>query len=81
MPTRWIQVETTVVLPVTVDGKSRGEIVVDRSATEAQVKEAGLRLDSVARIVEGREVIRVVFIPGKILNLVTRPVSAKSHGQ
>ena len=32
----------------------------------------GLRLEVVARLVAGRELARVVFVPGKILNVVTR---------
>jgi hypothetical protein len=31
---------------------------------------AGLQLDSVAKLIAGKEVARVVFVPGKILNIV-----------
>ena len=60
------------VIPVTVDGKPRGTITIPRDASEADATAAGLRLDSVARLMEARELDRVVFRPGKILNLVTR---------
>lgn len=33
---------------------------------------AGLRLENMASLMEGREIARVVFVPGKILNIVTR---------
>ena len=64
--------EASVVIPVTVDGKPRGTITIPPDASEADAIVAGLRLDSVARLMEARALDRVVFRPGKILNLVTR---------
>jgi leucyl-tRNA synthetase len=66
--------EAFVVIPVTVDGKPRGTISIDREATQADAVDAGLRLEAVAKVMEARELDRVVFVPGKILNLVTRGV-------
>ena len=65
-------VQTHVVLPVTVNGKPRGEITVDRLASQAEVTEAGLALEAVAKLVEGKEIVRVVVVPGKIVNFVIR---------
>jgi leucyl-tRNA synthetase len=64
--------EAFVVIPVTVDGKARGTISIDREATQGDAVDAGLRLDAVAKVMEAKELDRVVFVPGKILNLVTR---------
>jgi len=64
--------EAFVVIPVTVDGRPRGTISIVREATEAVAVDAGLRLEAVARVMEAKELDRVVFVPGKILNLVTR---------
>jgi leucyl-tRNA synthetase len=64
--------EAFVVIPVTVDGRPRGTISIVREATEAVAVDAGLRLEAVARAMEAKELDRVVFVPGKILNLVTR---------
>jgi leucyl-tRNA synthetase len=65
-------VEGTVTIPVTLDGKARGTITIPREAGDADATAAGLQLESVARLMEDREVARVVFVPGKILNIVTR---------
>jgi leucyl-tRNA synthetase len=64
--------EESVTIPVTLDGKARGTITIDREATEGEATAAGLRLAAVARLIAGREVVRVVYVPGTILNLVTR---------
>jgi leucyl-tRNA synthetase len=69
-------VEGSATIPVTLDGKPRGTITIGREAAEADATAAGLHLENVARLMEGREVARVVFIPGKILNIVTRPRAA-----
>ena len=64
--------EAFVVIPVTVDGRVRGTISIAREADEIEAVDAGFRLDAVARLMAVREIDRVVFVPGKILNLVTR---------
>ncbi len=65
-------VQTSIVLPVTVNGKPRGEITIDRQASQAEVTDAGLALEAVAKLIEGKEIVRVVVVPGKIVNFVVR---------
>ena len=71
--------EAQVVIPVTVDGRPRGTITVDRAATEAEVTAAGLRLEGIAKLLENNELDRVVFVPGRILNLVTKDPQAPAR--
>ncbi|MFL6188508.1 MAG: leucine--tRNA ligase [Actinomycetes bacterium] len=61
-----------VVLPVTVDGRRRGEITVGPDADEEEVRRAALALGPVARLVGEGRVARVVHVPGRIVNVVTR---------
>jgi leucyl-tRNA synthetase len=63
--------EEIVTIPVTLDGKPRGTITIDRQASEAEATAAGLQLGNVAKFMGGRKVARVVYVPGKILNIVT----------
>ena len=63
----------TVVLPVTVDGRRRGEVTVARDAAEEEVRRAALALPPVARLAAEDRVARVVHVPGRIVNVVTRP--------
>ena len=64
--------EDSVTIPVTLDGKPRGTITIARDAVQDDAMTAGLQLETVASLVEGREIARVVFVPGKILNIVTK---------
>ena len=62
-----------VVISVTLDGKPRGTITIGPEAPEKEAMRAGLRLEAVRRLMEGRDVARAVFVPGKILSIVTKP--------
>jgi leucyl-tRNA synthetase len=65
-------VTATVVLPVTVDGRRRGEITVAGDAGDDEVRRAALALEPVARLAAEDRVARVVHVPGRIVNVVTR---------
>ena len=57
---------------VTINGKPRGELLVpaDRQDDEAYVKELALALPRVQAVVGEQTVRRVIYRPGKVLNLV-----------
>lgn len=65
-------VTETVVLPATVDGRVRGEITLSADATEDEAIDAALHLESVARLVEKSTIKKVVYVPGKIINIVMK---------
>ncbi|XP_031131251.1 leucine--tRNA ligase, chloroplastic/mitochondrial isoform X2 [Ipomoea triloba] len=62
--------DTTVVLPVQINGKTRGTIEVEEGCTE----EDAFRLASVdaklSKFLEGITVSKRIYVPGKILNVV-----------
>jgi leucyl-tRNA synthetase len=62
--------DVTVVLQV--DGKVRGRLVLDVDAPEARVRELALADDKVRSWVSGRAVERVVVVPNRLVNIVTR---------
>jgi leucyl-tRNA synthetase len=55
---------------VQVNGKVRGHLVVQRGASEAQVKELALRDESVRKFVDGKPVRKTVYVQDRLLNLV-----------
>jgi leucyl-tRNA synthetase len=61
----------TITVPVQVDGKVRGEVEVAAEAGEDEVVAAARAVDNVARHLEGRQVEKTVWVPGRLLNLVT----------
>lgn len=63
-------VEDSMILAVTVNGKKRSEIEVETTIS----KEEALRLgkESVAKWLEGSELIKEIYVPNKLINLVVK---------
>ncbi|HEY6496332.1 MAG TPA: class I tRNA ligase family protein [Trebonia sp.] len=64
--------EATVVLPVQVNGKTRLRIEAPADASEEQIGALLAGHEEIARHVAGAEIDRVVIVPGRIVNVVTR---------
>ncbi|WP_022661227.1 leucine--tRNA ligase [Paucidesulfovibrio longus] len=62
--------EVTVVAQVC--GKVRGQVSVPNGATEEQVKAACMAVENVARHLEGKQVVKVIYVPGRLVNIVVR---------
>lgn len=60
----------TVLIPVQVNGKKRGEIAVDRNETEENIRTQALALEGVQRALEGRPAKKVIIVPQRIINVV-----------
>jgi leucyl-tRNA synthetase len=65
-------VKQAVTVVVQVDGKVRGRVVVDVNAGEERVQEQALADEKVQPWLRGRRVERVVVIPNRLVNVVTR---------
>ncbi|HEV3452403.1 MAG TPA: class I tRNA ligase family protein [Acidimicrobiia bacterium] len=63
-------VQPTVEMAVQVDGKPRARIVVAADATAADAETAARAERRVAALLAGREVRKVVVVPGRIVNFV-----------
>jgi leucyl-tRNA synthetase len=63
-------VESTVTLPVQINGKKRADVTVTRDAGKADIEAAVLALDAVKRALEGKSPKKVIVIPQRIVNVV-----------
>jgi len=66
-------VKNEIIIVVQVNGKLRGNIVIDPtvSKSKARVEELGKRNSNVAKHLEAKEIKKVIYIEGKIINFVT----------
>jgi leucyl-tRNA synthetase len=65
-------VEEEVELVVQVDGKVRARVKVPAGASEADHEAAARADDKVAQLLEGVEVLKVIVVPARLVNFVTR---------
>jgi leucyl-tRNA synthetase len=65
-----LTVSDTVTMPIQVNGKRRGEIVIAKTADNAAVEAAALRDEGVIRALEGKAPKKVIVVPGRIVNIV-----------
>jgi leucyl-tRNA synthetase len=55
---------------VQVNGKVRAKITVSADASKASIEALGLNDENVLKFTEGNTVRKVIYIPGKLLNIV-----------
>ena len=66
-------VQDTVTVAVQINGKVRGEVQLAAGASEADALAAAQANENVQTHLADGEVIKTVYVPGKILNLVVKP--------
>ncbi|MCI8419668.1 MAG: class I tRNA ligase family protein, partial [Oscillospiraceae bacterium] len=66
-------IASTVEMAVQVQGKLRGAISVPVDSGEAAVVEAAKAVDKVARAIEGMEIVKVIHVKNKLVNLIVKP--------
>ena len=66
-------VETTVTMAVQVLGKLKGTVTVAKDSDQQTVVEAALQLDKVQRQMEGMQIVKVIHVPNKLVNLILKP--------
>ena len=57
---------------VQVNGKLRGSIMISSDENEEVVKEKALNHDNVKKFTEGKEIIKIIVIPNRIVNIVIK---------
>jgi len=64
--------EPTVILAIQVNGKLRGQVSVPAGLDEESVVRLAKADPRVSRFIADADVVKTVFVPGRLLNLVVR---------
>ncbi len=59
-------------IPVQINGKLRGRVTVLADAPESVVFERALADEKVKSTVAGKQIVKTIFVPGKLLNIVVK---------
>ena len=65
-------IDQEITIGVQVNGKLRGEIVISKEDSEEEIKNKALSNENVLKHIEGKEIIKVIVIKGKIVNIVIK---------
>jgi len=65
-------VDDTVKMGVQINGKKRGEIEIKKDASQEDAIEAANAVDKIQKNLDGKNIIKVIFVPGRILNIVAK---------
>ncbi len=67
-----LELEEKITVAVQINGKLRGTLEVERGETQEAVIGRAAVLDSVARHLEGKQVVKTIYVPERTLNFVVR---------
>jgi leucyl-tRNA synthetase len=65
-------VQSSIELPVQVNGKLRGKVSVAPDADEATVLEAAKADERIASAIDGKTIVKSIVVPGRLVNLVVK---------
>lgn len=65
-------IDTEVNIAVSVNGKLRNTIKVAMDEDQEKVKEMAINDEKVARHLEGKEIVKIIVVPNKIVNIVVK---------
>ncbi len=64
--------EEQIEIPVQINGKLRAVVRVDADASEDTVRDVALAEEKIAALLDGKEVVRMILVPRKLVNLVVK---------
>ncbi|TWT93026.1 leucine--tRNA ligase [Neorhodopirellula pilleata] len=64
--------ESSIEIPVQINGKLRAKISVAPDASQDAMKEAALANEAVASAIEGKQIVKSIVVPGRMVNLVVK---------
>lgn len=67
-----LTISEEIVVAVQVNGKVRGTLEVDRNIAKEELEKMALAHENVAKHIEGMNVMKIIIVPGKIVNIVVK---------
>jgi leucyl-tRNA synthetase len=65
-------IHETETIAIQIDGRARGTVELPTAAAEDEAVEAARQVEAVQRYLNGSAIQRVIYVPGRIINLITR---------
>ena len=68
---RWLK-DDTVEIPVQIQGKLRGRVTLPADADADAMKAAAAADPKIAELLAGKEIVKIVAVPGRLVNFVVK---------
>ncbi len=65
-------VDDEIEMAVQINGKVRGKIVIPVDADKEMAKEKALNDENIVKFIEGKTIVKEIYVPGKIYNIVVK---------
>ncbi|MBO5178986.1 MAG: leucine--tRNA ligase [Clostridia bacterium] len=65
-------IDDEVEIPVQVNGKLRGKVLVAKEATQEVVAEKAKANEDVLKFIEGKEIVKEIYVPGRMYTIVVK---------
>lgn len=65
-------IDDVIELPVQISGKVRGKISVSKDADVEAAKKVAMEDENIYKYIEGKTVVKEIYVPGKIFNIVVK---------
>ncbi len=59
-------------MPIQVNGKVRGKLMISVTDTQEMVREKALADEGISKFIEGKNIVKEIFVMGKIYNIVVK---------
>ena len=66
-------VQNEITIAVQIQGKRRGEITIAKDAGQDEAMAAAQADDSINKWLDGMQIVKVILVPGRLLNVVVKP--------
>jgi leucyl-tRNA synthetase len=63
-------VEDRIILPIQVNGKLRDRIELPSGVSERDAKDAAIACEGIQKFIDGKDIRKVIYIPGRLVNIV-----------
>lgn len=64
--------EEEITLVIEINGRLRDKVVVPASISEEEAKDIALKREKIKAHLQGKQIERIIFIPGRLVNIVTK---------
>ena len=70
--------ESKLVLPVQINGKTRGTILVDKACSEDDAFQIAASDEKLSKYFDGKGIRKRIYVPGRILNVILDQQKART---